>query len=63
MVVSAEHPGHGEVRMLGFPIKFAEAPCRLRRSAPDLGADSDAVLGELDYSPEDIARLREAGVV
>ena len=63
MVVSAEHPGHGEVRMLGFPIKFTEAPCRLRRPAPDLGADSDAVLGELDYSPEDIARLREAGVV
>jgi crotonobetainyl-CoA:carnitine CoA-transferase CaiB-like acyl-CoA transferase len=63
MVVSAEHPGHGEVRMLGFPIKFTEAPCRLRRPAPDLGADSDAVLREFGYSPEDIARLREAGVV
>jgi crotonobetainyl-CoA:carnitine CoA-transferase CaiB-like acyl-CoA transferase len=63
MVVSAEHPGHGEVRMLGFPIKFTEAPCRLRRPAPDLGADTDTVLGELGYSPENIARLREAGVV
>jgi len=63
MVVSAEHPGHGEVRMLGFPIKFTEAPCRLRRPAPDLGADTDAVLREFDYSPEEIARLREAGVV
>ena len=46
MVVSAEHFGHGEVRMLGFPIKFTEAPCRIRRPAPDLGADSDAVLRE-----------------
>jgi CoA:oxalate CoA-transferase len=63
MVVSAEHPGHGEVRMLGFPIKFTEAPCRLRRPAPDLGGDTGAVLSELGYSPEDIARLREAGVV
>ena len=63
MVVSAAHPGHGEVRMLGFPIKFAEAPCRLRRPAPDLGADSDAVLGEFGYSPDGIARLRKAGVV
>jgi crotonobetainyl-CoA:carnitine CoA-transferase CaiB-like acyl-CoA transferase len=63
MVVSAEHPGHGEVRMLGFPIKFTEAPCRLHRPAPDLGADAGAVLRELGYSPEDIARLRGAGVV
>ena len=63
MVLEVEHPGHGRVRMLGFPIKFREAPCRLSRPAPDLGADSDAVLAELGYSPEEIARLRAAGVV
>jgi crotonobetainyl-CoA:carnitine CoA-transferase CaiB-like acyl-CoA transferase len=63
MVLSAEHPGHGEVRMLGFPVKFTEAPCRLRRPAPDLGADSDAVLRQYGYSPDEIARLRKAGVV
>jgi crotonobetainyl-CoA:carnitine CoA-transferase CaiB-like acyl-CoA transferase len=34
MVISAEHPGHGEVQMLGFPIKFAEPPCRIRRPSP-----------------------------
>jgi crotonobetainyl-CoA:carnitine CoA-transferase CaiB-like acyl-CoA transferase len=63
MVVSANHPGHGEVRMLGFPIKFNEAPCRLRRPAPDLGGDTDAVLRECGYSSDEIARLRRAGVV
>ena len=51
------------VRMLGFPIKFAEAPCRLRRPAPEIGGDSDAVLSDLGYSTEEIARLRAAGVV
>ena len=34
MVVGVDHPGHGEVRMLGFPIKFAEAPCRLAAPPP-----------------------------
>ena len=63
MVLSQEHPGHGTVKMLGFPIKFAEAPCRLRRPAPELGADTEAVLGELGYAAAEIARLRAAGIV
>jgi CoA:oxalate CoA-transferase len=63
MVLSREHPGHGTVRMLGFPIKFAEAPCRLRRPAPEAGADSDAVLREFGYSTDEIAALRGAGIV
>ena len=58
MALIQHHPGHGDVRMLGFPIKFAEAPCRLRRPAPEIGADSDAVLGELGYTTDEIARLK-----
>jgi crotonobetainyl-CoA:carnitine CoA-transferase CaiB-like acyl-CoA transferase len=49
--------------MLGFPIKFREAPCRVRRPAPDLGADTDAVLRELGYAPQEIERLHREGVV
>jgi len=63
MVLSQEHPGHGTVKMLGFPVKFAEAPCRLRRPAPEIGADSDAVLREFGYSGDEIAALRRAGTV
>ena len=63
MVLTQMHPGHGAVRMLGFPIKFAEAPCQLRRPAPEIGGDSDAVLAELGYSGEEIAGMRAAGVV
>jgi crotonobetainyl-CoA:carnitine CoA-transferase CaiB-like acyl-CoA transferase len=35
----------------------------LRRPAPEIGGDSDAVLRELGYSAEEIAGMREAGVV
>ena len=63
MVLNQEHPGHGTVRMLGFPIKFAEAPCQLRRPAPEIGSDSDAVLRELGYSADEIAELRSGGIV
>jgi CoA:oxalate CoA-transferase len=63
MVLSQEHPGHGEIKMLGFPVKFADAPCRLRCPAPELGADTDAVLRQLGYTPDEIARLRAAGAV
>ena len=63
MVLSQTHPGHGDVRMLGFPIKFAEAPCELRRPAPEIGGDTDEVLRELGYSAAEIAALRAAGVV
>jgi crotonobetainyl-CoA:carnitine CoA-transferase CaiB-like acyl-CoA transferase len=63
MVLSQEHPGHGTVKMVGFPIKFAEAPCRLRRPAPEVGGDNDAVLHEFGYSAQEIAALRTAGVI
>jgi crotonobetainyl-CoA:carnitine CoA-transferase CaiB-like acyl-CoA transferase len=63
MVLTQHHPGHGDVKMLGFPIKFADAPCQLRRPAPEIGADTDAVLSGLGYGAEEIARLRQLGVV
>ena len=63
MVLSVEHPGHGDVRMTGFPVKLSATPCRLRVPARDLGADTNAVLAEAGYSPKEIADLREAKVL
>jgi CoA:oxalate CoA-transferase len=63
MVIDVDHPGHGLVRMLGFPIKLSETPCRVRRSAPRLGEHSDEVLAELDYSEAERAAWRRDGVI
>jgi len=62
MVLTQHHPGHGEVKMLGFPIKFTEAPCALRRPAPEVGGDTEEVLAGLGYSTAEIAALRRPGV-
>ncbi|MFO7854642.1 MAG: CoA transferase [Paracoccaceae bacterium] len=63
MVLDVPHPGHGTVRMTGFPVKLSETPCTLRRPAPDLGAATEEVLAEAGYSPEEIAALRAEGAV
>ncbi len=47
MAIDVAHPGHGTVRMLGFPMKFANAPCRVDRPAPDLGQHTAEVLCQL----------------
>jgi crotonobetainyl-CoA:carnitine CoA-transferase CaiB-like acyl-CoA transferase len=63
MVIDVEHPGHGLVRQLGFPIKLSETPCRVRRSAPGLGEHSDEILTELGYSASDREVWRRDGVI
>lgn len=63
MVIEVEHPGHGNVRMLGFPVKLNETPCRVTRPAPPLGAHSEEVLAEAGYGADEIAALKTAGIM
>jgi CoA:oxalate CoA-transferase len=48
--------------MTGFPVKLSATPCRVRMPAPELGADTDAVLRELGLEAE-ISRLRKQRVI
>jgi crotonobetainyl-CoA:carnitine CoA-transferase CaiB-like acyl-CoA transferase len=63
MVLEAEHPGHGRVRMTGFPVKLDATPARFRRPAPGLGEHTEEVLRELGYDAARLAELRASGVV
>jgi CoA:oxalate CoA-transferase len=47
MVLEVDHPGHGRVKMTGFPVKLSETPPKLHRPAPKLGEHTEEVLGKL----------------
>ena len=63
MVLDIPHPGHGTVRMTGFPVKLSATPCQVRYPAPDLGAHTQEVLKEWGFAEADIDGLRAAGAI
>jgi crotonobetainyl-CoA:carnitine CoA-transferase CaiB-like acyl-CoA transferase len=54
---------YGRLRFAGSGFKLAHGGGKLDRMAPELGADTDAVLGELGYDAEAIAALRKREIV
>jgi crotonobetainyl-CoA:carnitine CoA-transferase CaiB-like acyl-CoA transferase len=62
--VRKEHPVAGAFLHEGVPVRLTRTPGGIRAAAPVLGADTDAVLGEVaGFSAERVQRLREAGVL
>jgi formyl-CoA transferase/CoA:oxalate CoA-transferase len=63
MMVPIEHPVVGKTHIVGTTVRLSETPGVQLRPAPTLGQHTDEILGELGYSSERIAELREAEVI
>ncbi len=58
------HPTIGSVPSVANPIKYSATPLAYAAAPPMLGADTEQVLHDaLGLAPEEVARLRRAGVV
>ncbi len=57
------HPVLGEISLVASALTLSDVPRDIRTPAPEAGADTDAVLAELGYAPEEIAALRQKGAV
>ncbi len=64
MVLESEHPTAGIVRLTGFPYKLSATPPAIHCPPPLLGQHTEEVLTTLlNYSPKEVAALREKEVV
>jgi crotonobetainyl-CoA:carnitine CoA-transferase CaiB-like acyl-CoA transferase len=62
--VDMEHPQIGEFKSPGPAYRFSETPWQVSSPAPSLGQHNEEVLcNRLGYSKDDLARMRQMGVV
>jgi len=64
MFVALNDPDFGKVKVVGIPFKLSETPSEIRTTAPKLGEHTEEILFSLlNYSKEEIAELKEQGVI
>ena len=62
MVANASHPDREDMRVLANPIKI-DGQRLPNRAGPLLGNDTDSVLAEAGYAPEEVEAFRAKGIV
>ena len=63
MITEVHHPVYGSFKTLGFPVKLAGEADDPLAPPPLLGEDSERILTELGYSPEEFRDLEDSGIV
>jgi len=58
-----EHPVAGKIRLLNSTIKFSDTPAEIKNVAPPLGVHTEEVLLKLGYTWEQMAELKDLGVI
>ncbi|HKA15225.1 MAG TPA: CoA transferase [Myxococcota bacterium] len=63
-IVDFDHPTHGKTQYVGIPVRLSETPGSIRAPAPEHGQHTELLLTDLlGYSWDDVAGLRERGVI
>ena len=63
-VAEYEQPPFGKIKSTMFPVKFHETPVGVQGPSPEFGQHTEEVLIEMGgYSWDDIAQLKEEGVI
>jgi crotonobetainyl-CoA:carnitine CoA-transferase CaiB-like acyl-CoA transferase len=62
-ILDIDHPAHGHVRVAASPVQFNSEPPAVRNAAPEIGADTEAVLLDMGCTWEEIGAWKEQGVI
>ena len=60
---TVHHPLRGDIALVGQPVGLSRTPASIRTAIPDKGEHSDAVLAEAGLRGDEIAALRQQGVI
>jgi formyl-CoA transferase/CoA:oxalate CoA-transferase len=63
MLTTLEHPAHGRLPIVAPGVNLSGTPGEIRSPAPDFGQHTEEVLLEAGFTWEEIAGLRERGVI
>jgi formyl-CoA transferase len=62
-LATVAHAALGPVRMLGTPVRLSDTPGAPPGPPPAVGEHTETILAGIGYPPDEVARLRAAGVV